>query len=263
MRIHGWEVTIDYEGVRIPCQCANCGGPKELFVATGAGRGTGWFSRSVVRLTLHMPYCRACAERMHATGLRVVALSTLVTLLGIVLPGAGLVLLKLRYDALPASFAAAAVAIVGATVAAFVLGQKRPVAPATSTLDAVSIESFENVAPPAVCTARLFCTNQAWAERLANVTTARPATVTRARGPIAVAWCAVLAAAMVALVWQQGTAYARSQGQPADRTTARATPTTAAAPASARAPGGSAPSPAPVSPAVRGPSRAPSTPKRR
>jgi hypothetical protein len=217
---------------------------------------------------MHMPYCGACAARLRATGLRIVALFALVTLLALALPGAGLVLLKLHRDALPVSAVAAGIAIVLASIAAIALAQKRPAAPATASYDAVAITSFEYFAGAGVPrTARLFCTNQAWAEQLAtgNRTTARPATRWPVRGPIAVAWCAVLAIAMVALVWRQGVAHARAQAKATDPAAVQApVPASAAASPPARAPGGSA-SAAPTAkaaPATKAPSKT-STPKRK
>jgi hypothetical protein len=103
-------------------------------------------------------------------------------------------------------------------------------------------------------TVRLFCTNQAWAEKLAaaNRTSVRPRNLTRARGPIAVAWAGLLSLAMVALVWQQGTAYARSKAKIGDPAPPQAAlPPAAAEPAPARMPSASAPTPAHASPAVK------------
>lgn len=182
---------------------------------------------------MKMPYCRACAARVPRAGWRMMLLFSLVTIAAAGLPAAAAIVGVAGVSGTLLAAAGAGAALLVAIVAALLFLPPKPRSPATARGEAVSVTRYNESDDFVV-----FCTNGAWAERLAaaNQTPAQPATRLRLVESIAVGWTLVLAGGMTFMTW-----YAAEYPAPARPPTA---------PAASARPGAHSPAP-------------PATPKRK
>jgi hypothetical protein len=191
VRTTGWEVDISSEQYRCPPLCASCLGPSQASVEIGSARATGARERQYIRLL--MPYCHACAARVRWGGRMMMLLFSVVTLAALVLP---VLVLAFSGGGPGMKAAGAAVAVVVGIIAALVLTPWQPPLPATARREAVWISRYDHKG------IGLFCTNRAWAEKVAaaNRSSVRETSTLRMMGPVAMTWTAVVAVGAVLAV---------------------------------------------------------------
>lgn len=194
LQTEGFEVGLATSNYRVPATCASCDGPRQTSVVVQTSRRSG---NVTTILRMRMPYCKRCAARVPGAGWRMMLLYCAVTLLAVALPGLASFVAS-GGDMLIVAGAGAGVAALLSLPLALVLLPKKPDAPATARGEAVSLTRYQESGDVTV-----FCTNGAWAQKLAagNHTSARQTSRLRLVEPLAVAWGFALAGGLVFMTW--------------------------------------------------------------
>lgn len=161
MAVAGWSVDLSTGSYKTPGTCASCMGPNETQVKATATEKVGNVRRT---LTMHFPYCQACARRVASEHTRGILVGVVAALVGVAAPAVAWFAEDRIDPAIGMTAAFAAVALFGVGLA-YATRPALPEAPATARGEAVMLLGTYG---------KVLCTNEQFASLLARANNLTP-----------------------------------------------------------------------------------------